>query len=182
MRAVARVTHDHGYMRSEPSIVVSSLHHLDAALKLHNPKFVVSILSDAERLKLPAPTFGDRAVLELRFDDVAYSAERFAVPGEQHIRSLIEFASRWAGSSGLLVHCRAGTSRSVAGAAIAVAAIGRIDLVQPVVSAKTYFRPNQKMLEIADMVLGTNLLGLVRALPQPDREDEWGPAFVPVAP
>jgi predicted protein tyrosine phosphatase len=168
--------------RLPPSIVVCSLHHLSDAVRRYEPQRVVSILSDAERTSFSGPAFGNRIVLELRFDDLAYGTDRFVVPAERHIESLIEFAFRWGGSGNLLVHCRAGTSRSVAGAAIAAAAIGRKDLAERVLSAKSYFKANQRMLEIADRLLvpSPGLKGLAQSIPLADKLDEWGPIGIPL--
>jgi predicted protein tyrosine phosphatase len=80
------------------------------------------------------------------------------------------------------MHCRAGTSRSVAGAAIAAAAIGRKDLAERVLSAKSYFRANQRMLEIADHLLvpSPRLKGLAQSIATAGRLDEWGPVGIPL--
>lgn len=167
-----------------PFVVVSSLHHVDEALKRFEPQYVVSILSGAERMRFAAPLFGNRSVLELRFDDFAYSTGRFVAPDRSHIRSLIEFARQWSGLGSLVVHCFAGSSRSVAAAAIAAAAIGRDDVARHLLGAKSYFRANQKMLEIADnLVVPTPGLKLfAQNIPLADRTDDWEPLGVSLGP
>jgi predicted protein tyrosine phosphatase len=171
-------------MRSHqsPSIIICSLHHLSEALRHYQPQHVISILSDYERVRFAAPTFGDRTVLELRFDDLTYSSDRFVAPSRIDVHSLIEFARKWAAKTTMLVHCRAGASRSVAGAAIAAAAVGRDDLIERVLLAKSYFKPNQKMLEIADGLLVPNpdLKGSARRIRSAGRKDEWGPVGIPL--
>lgn len=158
------------------------MHHVSEALEQYEPQHVISILSDDERKRFPAPSFGERMVLELRFDDLTFSRDRFIAPSRTHVHSLIEFARAWAARTTMLVHCRAGTSRSVAGAAIAAAAVGRDDLVELVVSAKTYFKPNQRMLEIADglLVPSPDLKGRAQTVALQGRKDEWGPVEISV--
>jgi predicted protein tyrosine phosphatase len=167
------------------AIVVSSYHHLDHALQQFQIDHVISILSAAEEATFPAPSFGDRPILRLRFDDVAYSSVPFLAPSRQQIAELIDFAQTWSGDGTLLVHCRAGSARSPAGALIAAAALRKPngdELLNRMARARAYFRPNTAMLGLADDLLGLKpgLVDLVRRLPLPDHEDDWEPVRIPL--
>jgi predicted protein tyrosine phosphatase len=59
----------------------------------------------------------------LAFEDTNESSESFVAPIREQIADLIEFARRWNGAGTLLIHCRAGSSRSPAAAMIAAAAL-----------------------------------------------------------
>lgn len=176
-----------GPMRQQrhPAIIISPYQHLPTALDEADASHVVSILGRSDKLEWP--TVGGRKVLRLEFDDINYSSGNFIAPSRDQIADLIEFAKDWSGSSALLVHCRAGSSRSPAAAIIAAAALGGPDteaLVMRVRTAKAYFRPNETMLKLADGLLGIEpaLADLARSVPVPTRTDEWGPITIPLRP
>lgn len=164
------------------SIIISPYQHLARTLQRPGITHVISILGEFD--KLPWPSTGSRITLRLEFDDTNADSQLGDAPTAEHVRKLIAFAQNWAGNSDLLVHCRAGSSRSPAAAAVAVAAIGRADLVERVLGAKTYHRPNQLMLKLADGLLDPcpELVGRSRAIQHPAEYSEWGPVAIPLAP
>lgn len=171
--------------RKESAIIISPYQHLRAVFDQTDISHVISILGRSDNLEWPPVS--TRMALRLAFDDIIYSSGSFVAPSRNQIADLIEFARDWNGSNTLLVHCRAGSSRSPAAAIIAAAALGRPDtetLVIQVRTAKAYFRPNETMLKLADDLLGSgsNLAGLARSMPVPTRTDEWGPATIPLPP
>lgn len=165
-----------------PHLVISPYQHLPKALQSPGVTHVVSILGKFDRL--PWPSTGSRITLRLEFDDTNADSQLGDAPTLDHVRKLIAFSRDWAGKSDLLVHCRAGSSRSPAGAVIAVAAIGRADLIERVLGAKTYHRPNQLMLKLADGLLDPcpELVTRSRAIQHPAEYSEWGPVAIPLAP
>lgn len=173
----------HGYMAYPSlSVVVTSLHHIADALDQFKPDFVVSILSAKERSQFRAPQFGSRRVLKLDFED-SERADNALGPTRSDIERLIAFArEEWRGRGPMLCQCRAGVARSSAAGLIAAAVLRPThpEFLARVARAKAYFKPNTTMLRLADDVLGTSLVELVRGLPPPDRRDEWGPAYVPL--
>jgi predicted protein tyrosine phosphatase len=167
--------------KREPAIVVCSFYHLSEVIEQADA--VVSVLGKSDKLLFP--DVGRRAVLRLAFDDTNESPERFVAPNRKQIANLIEFARRWNGAGTLLVHCRAGSSRSPAAAMIAAAALGQpnsAELARRVRTAKAYFRPNETMLRLADDLLGPapGLVDLVRSVPVPTQRDPWGPVRIPL--
>jgi predicted protein tyrosine phosphatase len=56
------------------------------------------------------------------------------------------------------------------------------DLVQRVVTAKSYYRPHSAMLMLADRILNrrTSLVDLAQCRPAPASTDAWGPAAIPL--
>lgn len=165
----------------EPGIVISSIYHLPEVMEQADA--VISVLGKSDKLQFPE--VGKRPVLRLTFDDIDHTSKTLAPPNPEQISDLIEFARRWNGAGTVAVHCRAGSSRSPAAAMIAAAALGRpdgADLVRRVRTAKTYFRPNETMLRIADSLLGISpgLFDLSRAVPMPTTNDKWGPVRIPL--
>jgi predicted protein tyrosine phosphatase len=167
--------------KREPGIIVCSFYHLSEVIDQADA--VVSILGQSDKLLFPE--VGNRKLLRLIFDDVPYSSEDFVAPSREQIAELIEFARHWNGSGTLLVHCRAGSSRSPAAAMIAAAALDAPDsagLVLRVRTAKSYFRPNETMLKLADALLqpSPGLVDLARSVPVPTLTDDWAPVRVPL--
>ncbi len=166
-----------------PAVAICSYHHLANFLDRHEVHHVVSIMSDAEWKRFPAPSFGNRKVLRLRFEDVDYARDRLVTASRDHIAALIDFGRAWNGAGTLLCHCRAGVSRSSA-AALIVAAVVRpsswMAVATRVAQARAYYKPNSRMLSYADDIIGLSpgLADLVRSLPRPDRIDDWQPSVI----
>lgn len=165
----------------EPGIIVSSFYHL--ANIIDQADAVISVLGQSDKLLFPG--VGSRPVLRLTFDDIDHTSENFVAPLREQIVDLIEFARVWSGAGTLLVHCRAGSSRSPAAAMIAAAALGLEDsasLATRIRTARTYFKPNETMLKLADDLLGITpgLVDLSRSVPVPTRIDKWSPARIPL--
>ena len=168
-----------------PAIIISPYQHVAGILDRTTVSHVISILGESDRLAWP--TVGTLKVLRLKFDDIIYSSQRFIAPNRDQIADLIEFARDWNGVGSILIHCRAGRSRSPAAAVIAAASLGRPDtqaLVLRVGAAKAYFRPNETMLKLADTLLtpSPNLVDLTRSVSVPTRTDPWGPVTIPLPP
>jgi predicted protein tyrosine phosphatase len=169
--------------RDLPAIVVSPYMHVAQALNESSISHVVSILGPSDIIDWP--NVGARRVLRLQFDDVSYSSGKLIAPTSEQIAELVEFARNWNGSTSILVHCRAGSSRSPAAAMIIAAALEQSDLaalVRRIGHAKAYFRPNTKMLSIADSILALtpSLVELVSSMPSLDRIDNWGAIRIPL--
>jgi len=164
-----------------PKLIVSPYQHVADVLRENEIDFVVSILGRRSD-RLPWPDVGNRRVLRLEFDDVFHDSGKWKAPTADHVQALIDFAKLWHGSTNALIHCRAGTSRSTAGAMVLVAAIGRIDLASRVRWAKAYFQPHEGLLGLADGLLGLKpgLIDLSRELLRPERSDDWGPVAIPL--
>lgn len=170
--------------RGQSGIVVTPYKHINEVFERTAVSHAISILGrHSDRLEWP--DVGTRKVLRLEFDDTIYSSGRFVAPSRDQIAELIEFTRSWNGDGTLMVHCRAGSSRSPAAAMIAVAALGRQDgaaLVLRIRMAKAYFRPNESMLGLADSLLfpSPGLVDLARSIPAPTRIDPWGPVWIPL--
>ena len=170
--------------REFPSIVVSPYKFVAQSLNEPNISQVVSILGPSDRAEWP--DVGTRRVLRMQFDDANYSSEKLIAPTSEQIGELVEFGRSWKGSTSILIHCRAGSSRSPAAAMIIAAALGRADaaaLVKRIARAKAYFRPNTRMLALADSMvdLTPSLVELGRSMPSLTRTDDWGPVRIPLA-
>jgi predicted protein tyrosine phosphatase len=156
---------------SKASILIAPYQHVGEALANHDVTHVVSILGAADPLTWPS--VGNRSVVRLKFDDASYSNGELVAPNQRHIADLIYFARHWNCAGIILVHCRAGTSRSPAAAMIAAAAVGRMDVAQQILDGKAYFRPHHGMLGLADAQLepALRLAKLTRSPSPPDQTE-----------
>ena len=162
-------------------IAVAPYNEVAKALDANPISHVISILGNSDGLDWHA--VGSRSVLRLKFDDVGYSSGTLLAPTREAIQNLIEFACEWGGDSNLLVHRRAGTSRSPAAALIAVASVrglktkSNLDLLM---NAKAYYRPNSTMLRLADSLLepSPNLLQTSKNLRASNEVDDVTTALV----
>jgi predicted protein tyrosine phosphatase len=123
---------------------------------------VVSILDPHAPVPWVLDALGCHDRLVLRFHDVIAETVDAVAPGPQHIAALLDFAadlmSPTPPRARLLIHCRAGVSRSPAALALILAA--RTPALTPAAIAGEVLRlrpcawPNLRMIEIGDELLG----------------------------
>ncbi len=159
------------------SIVIAPIGSVVSLRRRYAFSHVVSILGGRDDVEFPS--FGVSKVLQLKFDDVGYSSEYGRAASAADISSLIEFSSSWMSQGNLLVHCKAGTSRSPAAGMIILAALMEQDrevLIRKLLSMKAYYRPNTTMLRIADQLLSTGglLVSIAHSLPVTDAQSSLG--------
>ena len=170
-----------------PAVAICGYRHLADLFARQEVNHVVSIMTDSELKSRPAPSFGNRKVLRLPFDDVGgYASAGLVAASRDHIAGLIGFARAWGGGSGTLAcQCRAGVSRSSAAAMIVAAVVRPTNwhaVATRVAQARSFYSPNTRMLGYADEILDLSpgLVDLVRNLPLPNRMDDWEPVVIPL--
>ena len=136
------------------SITIAPLASVEAVQRRLTISHAISILGPKDGVNFPiirAPH-----VLQLSFDDVGYTSSFGTAATNEDIAELVQFSRNWAGKGNLLVHCKAGTSRSPAAAMIALASIDAPDLdssLSNLLALRNYYRPNTTMLRIAEEIL-----------------------------
>ncbi|QPC92415.1 tyrosine phosphatase family protein [Mesorhizobium sp. INR15] len=95
--------------------------------------------------------------LHLVMHDIAIAQDGMTMPGEAHVRNLLDFARRWDRAKPLVVHCYAGISRSTASAYIIAAALApkrdEAELAQTLRALSPSATPNPRLIAVADMLL-----------------------------
>lgn len=100
--------------------------------------------------------------LRLEMNDIAVATEGRILPAAHHIRALLDFLPRWTATAEapLLIHCRAGLSRSPAAAFIALCALNpnveERQLAQRLRDACELVNPNPLIVELGDTLLKRN--------------------------
>lgn len=141
------------------SIVVCPLSRVDAMVALHRPARVISML-DPDR---PFPELGPRyagAHLRLSFHDIEVASTGVVAPAAGHVRELLAFIRAWDPVEPLLIHCRAGISRSTATAYIAACMkrpeVDEHDVAVALRDAAPLARPNGTLVRLADAEMARN--------------------------
>jgi predicted protein tyrosine phosphatase len=139
------------------SVIISPINSVNATIQYFKPSFVISILGKSDEYAFPSLSIKNH--LCLNFDDVGYTSEFGRAPDLNDISMLIDFSKNWNRKGELLIHCKAGTSRSPAAAIIALWATARgtpENDIFNLLKLKSYYRPNITMLRLADNILKTD--------------------------
>jgi len=95
--------------------------------------------------------------LHLVMHDIAVAQDGMTMPGEDHVRNLLDFARKWDRAKPMVVHCYAGISRSTASAYIIAAALApkrdEAELAQTLRKLSPSATPNPRLIAVADALL-----------------------------
>ena len=98
---------------------------------------------------------GRHCVVEV--SDIVAPLDGHVLPGEVHLRRILDFAAVWDRDRPLLIHCYAGISRSTAAAYIAACALAperdEAEIARALRAASPSATPNALFVEIADRLL-----------------------------
>jgi predicted protein tyrosine phosphatase len=172
------------------TILVCPLSRVEEMVALHQPARVISLLDP----DWPFPDLGDRYQgrhLRLKVHDICNAEDHLVVPGSSHVRAVLEFLDGWARERPLLIHCRAGISRSTATAFIAACFVNpgtdEQEIALALRRAAPLARPNATLVALADAEMGRGgrmtaaILTTGRDLPWPE-VDEGVPFHLVVRP
>ena len=154
-------------------IYVTSYWQLEEHAFQKKPEWLVSILGPNDRLPWPVNgNPGNR--LRVECDDIQYPCSGFVVPTTEHVESLIAFLKRWNGKGSMMIHCKAGTSRSPAAALIALRILNPGKEKEAALLLRReapQAKPSEVFLRHADTLLGgdNKLVSAARMMPAPDR-------------
>ena len=173
-------------------ITISPLQFVPALLLERRPDLVISVLGASDALgrsghpKAPPWPAVPCTIpnLRLEFDDVGYDQKRggvlptlFRAPTVEHLVTLRDCVCHTQFKS-VIIHCRAGSSRSPAVATIVAALLGATtQQLQALLAIRNYFRPSLAVLALWDTMHCTMPLSpLALASKSWTRADQWAPA------
>lgn len=151
------------------AVHVCPLSKLEQVVTSTNAGHLLSLLAAGTEMVRP-PSIPPRNHLHLVMHDIAQVQEGMTLPGEEHVRSLLDFACRWDRARPLVVHCYAGISRSTAAAFTAVCALNprrnELEIAQAIRRASMIAQPNARFVALADQALGRRgrMIEAVRAI------------------
>lgn len=138
------------------TILVSPLSQLPELLISRQPTRVISLLDPGDAFPELGPAYSERH-LRLAFHDANSPGPGVTLPSTQHLAELIAFLEQWDAADCLLVHCRAGISRSTATAFVAACHCNphtsELEIAIELRRVAPHARPNAALVQIADTVL-----------------------------
>jgi predicted protein tyrosine phosphatase len=137
-------------------IHVCSLSKLEETVARSGAERVLSLLAAGTEVMRPASIARENH-LHLVMHDIAVAQDGMTMPGEDHVRNLLDFARRWDRAKPMVVHCYAGISRSTASAYIIAAALApkrdEAELAQTLRKLSPSATPNPRLIAVADTLL-----------------------------
>jgi predicted protein tyrosine phosphatase len=118
---------------------------------------VISLLDPGSPFPELGPAYAERH-LRLAFHDTNSPAPGVTLATAQHLAELVEFLECWDAAECLLVHCRAGISRSTATAFVAACHrnphASELEIATELRRVAPHARPNETLVRLADTVMG----------------------------
>lgn len=137
-------------------IHVCSLARLYSTIEETKARHIVTLLRLTDRVQRPSHIAPENHLV-LAVDDIALPVDGYTMPGDEHVRRLIEFVGTWDRAAPMVVHCFAGISRSTAGAYVAACALNprrdELEIAQTIRRASPTAQPNAAIVSIADRLL-----------------------------
>lgn len=137
-------------------IHVCPLSRLEETVAQSGANWLLSLLSANMDMTRPAVIRPENH-LHLVMHDIIEPQGDMTMPGEAHVRRLIDFARRWNGNQPMVTHCYAGISRSTASAYIMASALApqrdEVELARKLRALSPSATPNPRLIAVADMLL-----------------------------
>jgi predicted protein tyrosine phosphatase len=138
-------------------IFVCPLSKVDETVSRSAAKRLVSLLTAGTEIIRPAAIVPENHLL-LSMNDIAEAQDGMTLPGEAHVRQLLDFATAWDRARPLVIHCFAGISRSTASAYIVASALApqrdEVELAKELRWLSPSATPNPRLIAVADALLG----------------------------
>ena len=156
-------------------ILVCPLSKVEDLVAEHRPARVISLLDPDRTFPELGAEYSGRH-LRLRFHDIVFPAPDRVMPAAEHIREFLGFLDGSDVTDVLLIHCRAGISRSTAAAFIAACYLhperDEHEIALELRRASTLARPNGTLVRLADEVMG-RAGRMTAAIEDTGRDLEW---------
>jgi predicted protein tyrosine phosphatase len=137
-------------------IHVCSLAKIEETVARTGADRMLSLLAAGTEVVRPASISRENH-LHLVMHDIAVAQDGMTMPGEEHVRNLLDFARRWDRAKPMVVHCYAGISRSTASAYIIAAALApkrdEAELARTLRALSPSATPNPRLIAVADALL-----------------------------
>ncbi|AWC23477.1 putative protein tyrosine phosphatase [Aminobacter sp. MSH1] len=140
-------------------IYVSPLSRIEETVVRVGAERLISLLSAGTEMSRPAIIRAENHLL-MNMHDIAAEQEGMTMPGEVHVRRLLDFARAWDRLRPLAINCWAGVSRSTASAYIIAAALDpsrdEAELAALLRRLSPTATPNPRLIAVADQILDRN--------------------------
>ncbi|MBE1206790.1 tyrosine phosphatase family protein [Aminobacter carboxidus] len=140
-------------------IYVSPLSRIEETVVSVGAERLISLLSVGTEMTRPVAIHAENHLL-MNMHDISTAQDGMMLPGEAHVRQLLDFARAWHRSRPLAINCWAGVSRSTATAYIIAAALDpsrdETELALLLRRLSPTATPNSRLITVADQILGRN--------------------------
>jgi predicted protein tyrosine phosphatase len=150
-------------------IHVCPLSKVDRVVAQSGAARLVSLLSAGTTMTRPAAIAAENHLL-LAMNDIAELRDGMTLPGEGHVRRMLDFVRAADRAEPLAINCYAGVSRSTAAAYIVAAAfdpsLDEMELAHTLRFLSPSATPNPRLIEVADAILGRQgrMIAAIRAI------------------
>ncbi|MFM1550479.1 MAG: tyrosine phosphatase family protein [Lentisphaeria bacterium] len=138
-------------------IVVCPLSRVIEMIEIHAPERIVSMINPGCNFPESGPAYAGRH-LRMSFHDIGMAEDGLIEPSAGHVEELLAFLADWERSSGILIHCNGGVSRSTAVAFMAAclhnSSADEREIALALRCASPVGRPNRALVRMADEALG----------------------------
>lgn len=140
-------------------IYVCPLSKVDETVSRIGAERLISLLSVGTEMTRPEAIRAENHLL-MNMHDISAEQDGMTLPGEAHVRRILDFARDWDRSRPLAINCYAGVSRSTASAYIIAAAFSpardEAELATTLRRLSPSATPNPRLIAVADQILGRN--------------------------
>jgi predicted protein tyrosine phosphatase len=144
-------------LAKKPRLHVCSLDRIDKAVEETGARSLVTLLSHGTPVTRPPAILPERHLF-IAMSDIVDPILGHILPGERHVRQLLQFVADWDQAEPMLIHCFAGVSRSTAAAFIAACALSPVrsenEIALAIRVASPTATPNARLVSVADAILG----------------------------
>lgn len=150
-------------------IFVCPLSRVEQTVARAGAERLVSLLTAGTEVVRPAAILPEKHLL-LAMNDIAEAQVGMTLPGEAHVRRLLDFAIEWDRARPLVIHCYAGISRSTASAYIVASALApqwdEVELAKELRWLSPSATPNPRLIAVADAMLGRDgrMISAIKAI------------------
>ncbi len=164
---------------------VCSLSRLSETVEKAGATHLVTLINAEMDVPTPDGVAPDRHLV-LGFNDIVGDIDGLTLPGEDHVKSLLEFVRNWDRTEPLVIHCWAGISRSTAGAYITACALNpdrdEYELAEELRNRAPSATPNARLVLIADKLLNRDgrMIDAIRGIGRGASAFEGTPFVMPI--
>lgn len=138
------------------SILVCPLSQVETVVEARRPSHLITLLDPDNGMRTPKGLERDRH-FKAECHDIAEAVEGLTAPDQALVERLIAFGRGWDASSPILIHCRAGISRSTATAFVLACDrnphVAEAQIARELRRQSRFALPNPRIVALADRVL-----------------------------
>jgi predicted protein tyrosine phosphatase len=169
-----------------PAVYVCPLSQVAATVASTRASHLMTLINASTPVVRPE-TIAEANHLFVGINDIVEAQDGLVLPGEEHVRRVIDFAGAWDRMNPMVVHCYAGISRSTAAAYITLCATrperDEREIAQRLRAASRFATPNARLVALADAMLERDgrMIAAIAEIGRGEEAVEGVPFILPLA-